>query len=78
MDLENQYYNSKALKEDDPKAALSSFQKVYIYSQMVLCLEVWGGGCLFVFNDAISVTFLIAVTKYLTENKDGSIYFCSL
>lgn len=28
MDLENQYYNSKALKEDDPKAALSSFQKV--------------------------------------------------
>lgn len=29
MDLENQYYNSKALKEDDPKAALSSFQKVF-------------------------------------------------
>lgn len=29
VDLENQYYNSKALKEDDPKAALSSFQKVY-------------------------------------------------
>ncbi|ETE66291.1 COP9 signalosome complex subunit 2, partial [Ophiophagus hannah] len=28
VDLENQYYNSKALKEDDPKAALSSFQKV--------------------------------------------------
>lgn len=28
MDLENQYYNSKALKEDDPKAALTSFQKV--------------------------------------------------
>lgn len=28
MDLENQYYNSKALKEDDPKAALQSFQKV--------------------------------------------------
>ncbi|KAM7228640.1 hypothetical protein CapIbe_019928 [Capra ibex] len=25
---ENQYYNSKALKEDDPKAALSSFQKI--------------------------------------------------
>jgi hypothetical protein len=31
VDLENQYYNSKALKEDDPKAALSSFQKVYIF-----------------------------------------------
>lgn len=31
MDLENQYYNSKALKEDDPKAALSSFQKVECY-----------------------------------------------
>lgn len=29
VDLENQYYNSKALKEDDPKAALSSFQKVF-------------------------------------------------
>lgn len=28
MDLENQYYNSKALKEDDPNAALASFQKV--------------------------------------------------
>ena len=28
MDLENQYYNSKALKEDDPKAALQSFQRV--------------------------------------------------
>ncbi|KAI4532609.1 hypothetical protein MG293_017017 [Ovis ammon polii] len=25
---ENQYYNSKALKEDDPKAAVSSFQKI--------------------------------------------------
>ncbi|KAH9370517.1 hypothetical protein HPB48_006270 [Haemaphysalis longicornis] len=28
VDLENQYYNSKALKEDDPAAALQSFQKV--------------------------------------------------
>lgn len=28
VDLENQYYNSKALKEDDPKQALESFQKV--------------------------------------------------
>lgn len=28
VDLENQYYNSKALKEDDPSAALLSFQKV--------------------------------------------------
>ncbi|KAM7354016.1 COP9 signalosome complex subunit 2 alien [Cochliomyia hominivorax] len=28
VDLENQYYNSKSLKEDDPKAALQSFQKV--------------------------------------------------
>ncbi|KAM3960909.1 COP9 signalosome complex subunit 2 alien [Aphomia sociella] len=28
VDLENQYYNSKALKEDEPKAALLSFQKV--------------------------------------------------
>lgn len=26
--MENQYYNSKALKEDDPKAAVASFQKV--------------------------------------------------
>jgi len=36
VDLENQYYNSKALKEDDPKGALNSFQKV-------LDLEVTGG-----------------------------------
>ena len=28
VDLENQYYNSKALKEDDPNASLISFQKV--------------------------------------------------
>lgn len=28
VDLENQYYNSKALKENDPKTALESFQKV--------------------------------------------------
>lgn len=28
VDLENQYYNSKALKEDEPVAALQSFQKV--------------------------------------------------
>lgn len=28
VDLENQYYNSKALKEDSPKEALMSFQKV--------------------------------------------------
>lgn len=28
VDLENQYYNSKALKEDEPQAALLSFQKV--------------------------------------------------
>lgn len=28
VDLENQYYNSKALKEDEPKAALVSFQRV--------------------------------------------------
>ena len=26
--MENQYYNSKALKEEDPKGALESFQKV--------------------------------------------------
>ncbi|MCL4129183.1 UNVERIFIED_CONTAM: hypothetical protein GTU68_023257 [Idotea baltica] len=28
VDLENQYYNSKALKEEEPKAALASFQRV--------------------------------------------------
>ena len=28
VDLENQYYNSKALKEDEPSAALGSFAKV--------------------------------------------------
>ncbi len=28
VDLENQYYNSKALKEDDPRGALQSFQRV--------------------------------------------------
>ncbi|UYV73838.1 COPS2 [Cordylochernes scorpioides] len=28
VDLENQYYNSKSLKEEDPKSALVSFQRV--------------------------------------------------
>ena len=28
VDLENQYYNSKALKEEEPKSALTSFQRV--------------------------------------------------
>lgn len=43
VDLENQYYNSKALKEDDPKAALSSFQKVfllYILPFFILVLNI--------------------------------------
>lgn len=35
VDLENQYYNSKALKEDDPRSALESFQKV---SEVSVCL----------------------------------------
>jgi COP9 signalosome complex subunit 2 len=30
--LENQYYNSKAFKEDDPQAAVASFQKVIFFS----------------------------------------------
>lgn len=33
VDLENQYYNSKSLKEDDPNAALNSFQKVIFVIQ---------------------------------------------
>lgn len=36
VDLENQYYNSKSLKEDDPNAALNSFQKVYILNKFIL------------------------------------------
>lgn len=28
VDLENQYYNSKAQKEDNPRSALESFKKV--------------------------------------------------
>jgi len=33
VDLENQYYNSKALKEDDPHAALESFERVLFLEQ---------------------------------------------
>eukprot|EP00794_Sanderia_malayensis_P009733 gene9733-10727_t len=33
VDLENQYYNSKALKEEDPVAALDSFVKVLVLEQ---------------------------------------------
>ena len=28
VDLENQYYNSKSLEENNPKGALESFQRV--------------------------------------------------
>lgn len=45
VDLENQYYNSKSLKEDDPKAALNSFQKVCFFFPCLifffLNLEMW-------------------------------------
>ena len=41
VDLENQYYNSKSLKEDDPRQALESFQKVtiqyYILFSLICC-----------------------------------------
>lgn len=37
VDLENQYYNSKALKSDDPEAALESFQRVLDLEQVALC-----------------------------------------
>ena len=36
IDLESQYYNSKALKEDDLRAALESFQRVN--DTLYLCL----------------------------------------
>ena len=36
VDLENQYYNSKALKEDDPKAALESFQVSNTYTKKTI------------------------------------------
>ena len=41
VDLENQYYNSKALKEDDPKAALENFQKVFALAgyKLQLCVS---------------------------------------
>ncbi|XP_076354622.1 COP9 signalosome complex subunit 2-like isoform X7 [Tachypleus tridentatus] len=34
VDLENQYYNSKALKEESPKSALASFQKANFEEMM--------------------------------------------
>lgn len=39
VDLENQYYNSKALKDDDPKAALDNFQKVKHILKPFCCMS---------------------------------------
>ena len=41
-DLENQYYNSKALKEDDPLAAIESFKKVLTLEQKSGDKGDWG------------------------------------
>jgi hypothetical protein len=40
VDLENQYYNSKALKEDEPRAALESFRKVFAYLFLIAVQDV--------------------------------------
>ena len=67
MDLENQYYNSKALKDDDPKAALDNFQKVTLilifYQQF---LSVITGLLLICFEHyfAISFSFLTLVLSF--------------
>lgn len=72
MDLENQYYNSKALKEDDPKAALQSFQKV-------LDLEggekgEWGFKAL---KQMIKINFkLVSVIFFIFFAKFSSFYSC--
>ena len=49
MDLENQYYNSKALKEDDAKLALESFERVNLifccsYTLTLLISDANAGG----------------------------------
>ena len=39
-DLENQYYQSKALKESSPSAAIGSFEKVRLLStQLLVCID---------------------------------------
>ena len=40
-DLENQYYQSKALKESSPSAAIGSFEKVRLLStQLLVCIDL--------------------------------------
>lgn len=67
MDLENQYYNSKALKEDDPKAALSSFQKVlclYILSLLFILIHILKYLILFeLFSEILIVGFIFQITN---------------
>jgi len=65
VDLENQYYNSKSLKEKDPNSSLISFQKV-------LDLEAgekgeWGFKAL---KQMIKINFRLVIYKeyYLTIN----------
>uniref|UniRef100_A0A674NCI7 COP9 signalosome complex subunit 2 n=1 Tax=Takifugu rubripes TaxID=31033 RepID=A0A674NCI7_TAKRU len=71
VDLENQYYNSKALKEDDPKAALSSFQKV-------LELEgekgEWGFKAL---KQMIKINFKLCCHQELLRKPSESVYLFS-
>lgn len=64
VDLENQYYNSKALKEDTPKEALMSFQKV-------LDLEngekgEWGFKAL---KQMIKINFKLVIVTSFTANR---------
>ena len=44
VDLENQYYNSKAMKENDPNGALNSFQMVimaYLNDSAAFCSNIY-------------------------------------
>lgn len=73
VDLENQYYNSKALKEDEPLSALQSFQKV---------LELENGGkgewAYMALKQMIQFNFkLLSYEKMMVRYKQLPIYITS-
>ncbi|XP_045438676.1 COP9 signalosome complex subunit 2 isoform X2 [Calonectris borealis] len=77
VDLENQYYNSKALKEDDPKAALSSFQKTNFPEMMNRYKQL-----LTYIRSAVTRNYseksINSILDYISTSKQNSDFLCQM
>jgi COP9 signalosome complex subunit 2 len=72
VDLENQYYNSKAQKEEDPKTALNSFQRVLDLENNGNEKGEWGFKAL---KQMIKINFrLVSINYYCSLKKCVNIF----